>query len=82
MTDWGVDMDLPDFGTANDANLPPELQGQDLLPDGLEKIEGEDRTAMQRVIICYYGQDAHKVADLLGIDKIDKVMYRLDELGK
>lgn len=76
---WGVDMQLPNFGGGN---LPPELQGQDLMPESLEKIEGEDRTAMQRVIICYYEQDAHKVADLLGIDKIDKVMYRLDELEK
>lgn len=79
---WGVDMLLPDFGETGVGNLPPELQGQDLMPESLEKIEGEDRTAMQRVIICYYEQDAHKVADLLGIDKIDKVMYRLDELEK
>ena len=84
LEDWGVDTQLPDFGSPEKAgnNLPPELQGQDLMPESLEKIEGEDRTAMQRVIICYYEQDAHKVADLLGIDKIDKVMYRLEELGK
>ena len=79
---WGVDTLLPDFGTANENNLPPELRGQDLEPDGLEKIEGEDKTAMQRVIICYKEQDAAKVAEMLGIEKIEKVVYNIDELKK
>lgn len=52
------------------------------MPDVLEKIEGEDRTAMQRVIICYYEKDAQKIAELLGLEKIDKVVFRLDELVK
>ena len=76
---WGVDMQLPNFGGGN---LPPELQGQDLLPDELQKINGEDRTAMQRVIICYYEQDAEKLAEILGIEKIEKVVYNIDELKK
>ena len=63
-------------------NLPSELQGQNLLPDDLEKIQGEDRTAMQRVIICYYEKDTEKVAKMLGIEKIDKVLYHLEELEK
>ena len=79
---WGVDTLLPDFGTANENNLPPELRGKDLEPDGLEKIEGEDKTAMQRVIICYKEQDATKVAEMLGIEKIEKVVYNIDELKK
>ena len=62
--------------------MPPELQGKDLLPDELEKIQGEDKTAMQRVIICYYDKDAEYVAQLLGVDKIDKVVYTADELKK
>ena len=87
MEDWGVDTQLPDFGSPENGggNLPPELQGQDLMPDGLEKLEGDDKTAMQRVIICYKTDEAQKVADLLGIttdDLLKKVVYRLEELGK
>ena len=80
LEEWGVDMLLPDFGNEND-NLPQELQGQDLLPDGLEKIEGEDKTAMQRVIICYKEEEAEKLAALLGVDKIEKVVYQFAELN-
>ena len=85
LEDWGVDAQLPDFGSSEKTgggNLPPELQGQDLMPDTLEKIQGEDRTAMQRVIICYYEKDTEKVAKMLGIEKIDKVLYHLEELEK
>ena len=81
LEEWGVDMLLPDFGNENN-NLPQELQGQDLEPEGLEKIEGEDKTAMQRVIICYKETDAAKLAEILGIEKIEKVVYNLDELNK
>ena len=84
LEDWGVDTQLPDFGSpeSGGGNLPSELEGQDLLPDTLEKIEGEDRTAMQRVIICYYEKDTEKMKQLLGVDEIEKVVYRLDELVK
>lgn len=81
LSDWGVDVELPDFGTANEANLPPELQGQELEPEVLEKIQGEDKTAMQRVIICYNEEDAQKLAKMLGIGIIEKVVYRFNELG-
>ena len=63
-------------------NLPPELQGQDLMPETLEKIQGEDRTAMQRVIICYYEKDIETLAKMLGLEKIEKVVYTVDELTK
>ena len=81
LSGWGVDVELPDFGTANEANLPPELQGQELEPEVLEKIQGEDKTAMQRVIICYNEEDAAKLAKILGISAIEKVVYRFNELG-
>lgn len=79
---WGVDTQLPDFGNGEvgGGNLPAELQGQDLLPDGLEKLQGEDKTAMQRVIICYKEAEADKVAAFLGVDKIEKVVYHYSEL--
>lgn len=79
---WGVDTQLPDFGEAGGGKLPPELQGQDLLPDDLEKLQGEDKTAMQRVIITYYEKDAEKIAELLGLEKVEKVVYNIDELKK
>lgn len=85
---WGVDTALPDFGnndTRGGGNLPPELYGKDLLPDGLEKLQGDDKTAMQRVIICYKEDEAGSVANMLGLtieDLLKKVVYRYDELVK
>lgn len=63
-------------------NLPQELEGRDLTPDTLEKINGEDQTAMQRVIITYYQKDEQFVANLLGVEAIEKVVYNVDELKK
>ena len=82
LEDWGVDTLLPDFGgpESGGGNLPPELQGKDLTPDGLEKLHGDDNTAMERVIICYYKDEEEKLAALLGLEKIEKVVYNYKEL--
>ena len=82
LEDWGVDTLMPDFGNPENGggNLPPELQGKDLTPDGLEKLQGDDKTAMERVIICYYKADEEKLAKTLGLDRIVKVVYKYDEL--
>ena len=78
---WGVDTLMPDFGQdTGGGNLPPELQGQDLSPDELEKLHGEDKTAMERVIITYYKKDEEKVLKLLGIEAVEKVVYDINEL--
>jgi len=61
-------------------NLPPELQGQDLNPDDLPKIEGDDRTATERIIICYRPEQLGDLLNLLKVDKLDKVVYRIEEL--
>lgn len=84
LEDWGVDTLLPDFGSSDNSgnNLPPELQGQDLLPDDLEKLKGEDKTAMQRVIICFYDDQQDKLAKMLGLEKLEKVVYNFKELDK
>lgn len=83
LQDWGVDAELPNFDAVdNNKNLPPELQGIDLVPEELEKLQGEDKTEMQRVIITYKPEQAKAVADMLGIDEVEKVVYRFDELGK
>ena len=83
LQDWGVDAELPNFDAVdNNKNLPPELQGIDLVPDTLEKLQGDDKTEMQRVIITYKPEQAKALADMLGIDEVEKVVYRFDELGK
>ena len=60
-------------------NLPPELQGQDLSPDALPKIEGDDKTATERIIIVYHPEQKAELEGIIGIG-IDKVVYRLDEI--
>lgn len=60
--------------------LPPELQGVDINPDVLPKIEGSDETAMERVIIVYPKERLQELAQLLGMPSIDKVVYRLEEI--
>lgn len=60
-------------------NLPPELAGQDLMPDDLPKIEGDDKTATERIIIVYHPDQKETLESIIGIG-IDKVVYRLDEI--
>ena len=61
-------------------NLPPELQGQDINPDDLPKITGDDEVAMERVIIVFPKERTADMAQLLGIPSIDKVVYNISEL--
>lgn len=61
-------------------NLPPELQGQDINPDELPKITGDNETAMERVIIVYPKDRAAELAQLIGLGAIDKVVYNIDEI--
>lgn len=84
LEEWGVDMQLPDFGSPENGggNLPPELQGQDLTPEELEKLQGDDKTLKERVIIVYSENEAEQVAQMLGIEKVDRVTYRFQELNK
>lgn len=72
--EWGVEM--PDFG------LPDELAGEDLNPEELDEIIGDDKTEMQRVIITYYPDQAPLLASILGVESIDKVVYQVSELVK
>lgn len=72
--EWGVEM--PDFG------LPDELAGEDLNPEELEDIVGDDKVEMQRVIITYYPDQAPLLASIIGVESIDKVVYQVSELVK
>lgn len=60
--------------------LPEELQGIDITPDELPKLEGDDETPMERVIITYPKDRENEIASLLGLSSIDKVIYSLDEV--
>ncbi len=86
----GSDNPVPSYGStpssggtgqpANDTNLPPELQGQDINPDELPKINGDNETAMERVIIVYPKERADEVAQLLGLERVEKVVYQISEI--
>ena len=68
-----------DDGTFNGA-LPPELQGLDLNPAELPKIEGTDETARERIIIVYKKDQAEELATLIGVPEISKVVWSFDEI--
>lgn len=60
--------------------LPEELQGIDFSVQPLPKIEGEDETIMERIIIVYPKSRVSEVARLIGLGAIEKVIYHLDEI--
>lgn len=63
-----------------EGNLPPELQGVDLNPDNLPKIQGTDETPFERIIIVYSKDRKGEICSLLGLPDINKVVYHLDEI--
>ncbi len=72
--------ELEEKPTFNAPNLPPELQGQDLVPDDLPKIEGSNEVALERILIMYPKDRAAEIAHLVGLESIKKVVYDIDEL--
>lgn len=61
-------------------NLPSELQGVDLNPENLPKIQGSDETPFERIIIVYPKERKGELLGLLGMADINKVVYHLDEI--
>lgn len=61
-------------------NLPAELQGVDLNPENLPKIQGSDETPFERIIIVYPKERKGELLGLLGMADINKVVYHLDEI--
>lgn len=61
-------------------NLPAELQGVDLNPENLPKIQGSDETPFERIIIVYPKERKGELLGLLGMTDINKVVYHLDEI--
>jgi len=60
--------------------LPQELVGVQLTPDELPKIEGNNETLMERVIIVYPKDREGEIAHLLGLERIEKVVYNIKEI--
>lgn len=85
LKDWGMsDWQLAGFSSSyqdeGEEVLPDELKGKDLDPDELPDIQGDDETVKERIIIVYYKDDEDYLAALIGVKKIEKVVYNLDEL--
>lgn len=66
--------------TEFEGTLPPELQGLDLDPNNLPKIQGTDETPFERIIIVYPKERKNELLGLLGMADINKVVYHLDEI--
>lgn len=84
LEEWG--MENVDFSNDVDENLenynselPSELQGLELEPEKLDKINGDDETLMERVIIVFPKDKRDVMAKILGLESIDKVVYKIDE---
>lgn len=60
--------------------LPSELQGLDITPNDLPKIQGSDEVLMERIIIVYPKDQTQKLCELLGLTSINKVVYNVDEI--
>ena len=61
--------------TVGGYSLPPELDGVDVTPDKLPEVSGDDETARKRILIVYKPEEEEQLAALLGLAKIDKVVY-------
>lgn len=77
---WNIQPEEWDVKTEQDGGIPLELQGEDLLPDALDNVQGEDRTEMQRVILVYRPDQEERVKEMLHLESIDKVVYNVSEL--
>ena len=67
-------------GGEDAGTLPNELQGVDLYPAPLPTIKGEDRVKLDRIIIVFPADRKQEVADFLGLERLDKVVYHFDEM--
>lgn len=67
--------------TIDRETLPEELKDAELEPSPIEIIKGDGKTLMERVIVVYPKEREGEIAKLLGIEKIDKVVYNIDEIN-
>lgn len=62
------------------SGLPAELQGLDLKPTELPKLEGTNETALDRIIIVFPRERKEELLNLIGLASLDKVVYKLEEI--
>ena len=78
------EMGVPAWETDTPKNvssgLPEELQEIDLMPDDLPDLEGDNETAMARIIIVFPKDRAGDLAQVLGLEEIDKVLYKITDI--
>lgn len=65
--------------TGGGYSLPPELDGVDVTHDKLPEVSGDDETARKRILIVYKPEEEEQLAALLGLAKIDKVVYDFEK---
>lgn len=75
-TKIGLD-NIDDF---DDSGLPPELQNVEIEPSELPKIEGDFKTEYGRVIITFPWDRQADVERLLGIPRLDKILYSIEDI--
>lgn len=69
-----------DIGTRHiEDALPAELQGVDISPSDLPAMESRQGVKTQRVIITFLPENEPKIAKMLALEKIEKIVYRLEE---
>lgn len=61
-------------------NLPEELKNIKLEPEKFEEIVSTFETPRERVIITYSKEQTEQLANLLGLNAVDKICYRLEEI--
>jgi hypothetical protein len=64
----------------DDGVLPPELQGLNLEPNALPNIQGNGETNKERIIIVFDNQQRERLAQLIGVAAIDRVIFDADDL--
>lgn len=61
-------------------NLPDELKNIKLEPEKFEEIVQTFETPRERVIITYSKDKSQELARILGLQSVDKIVYRLEEI--
>ena len=68
------------LGEFDDSGLPEELQGENLEPNELNKIESDYQTERGRIIITFPWDKQEALMRMLGLTSLDKVVYSAEEI--
>lgn len=86
LLDLKTDIDMTDFGFGDFelAMLTEDFEPEPYDDDLADKYGEHEKEylAKKRVIITYSAEDEERVCDLLGVDKISKVVYDITEIAE